>query len=198
MRRHPIPKRLALPKVIVVSEGEITESLYLNGVRIERRIQKERLIIHPAAGDPRTIVLKAIAEKEANEMRNKLDRIDVLDPVWAVFDRDEHNAIPEAKTLATNNGINIAFSNPNFELFLLLHFEDCNRDEHRDDITKKLKKYIPTYDKYFDYEALKLSARYPEAKRRAGLICSRSEIVRGIHNPPYCSLAPLVDYLRAY
>ncbi|GAA3531052.1 hypothetical protein GCM10022419_007670 [Nonomuraea rosea] len=41
---------------------------------------------------------------------------------WAVFDRDENDDIYEAYRLARQNGINIAFSHPHFELWLWLHF----------------------------------------------------------------------------
>jgi len=42
--------------------------------------------------------------------------------VWAVFDRDEHTDIYKACRLAREEGINIAFSHPHFELWLWLHF----------------------------------------------------------------------------
>ncbi|MFD1537000.1 RloB family protein [Nonomuraea guangzhouensis] len=41
---------------------------------------------------------------------------------WAVFDRDENEDIYEAFRLARQNGINVAFSHPHFELWLWLHF----------------------------------------------------------------------------
>ncbi|MFG1708343.1 RloB family protein [Nonomuraea sp. M3C6] len=41
---------------------------------------------------------------------------------WAVFDRDEHEDIYQAFRLARENGINVAFSHPHFELWLWLHF----------------------------------------------------------------------------
>jgi hypothetical protein len=41
---------------------------------------------------------------------------------WAVFDRDENEDVYEAFRLARQNGINVAFSHPHFELWLWLHF----------------------------------------------------------------------------
>ncbi|MEQ4719074.1 RloB domain-containing protein [Nonomuraea sp. B19D2] len=41
---------------------------------------------------------------------------------WAVFDRDENDDVYEAFRLARQNGINVAFSHPHFELWLWLHF----------------------------------------------------------------------------
>jgi 4-aminobutyrate aminotransferase-like enzyme len=40
-----------------------------------------------------------------------------------LFDRDEHTRIPEAFRLAKANGIEVAFSHPSFDLWLLLHFQ---------------------------------------------------------------------------
>jgi len=39
-----------------------------------------------------------------------------------MFDRDEHHEIPEAFARAKREGIKVVFSNPSFDLWLLLHF----------------------------------------------------------------------------
>lgn len=45
------------------------------------------------------------------------------DEAWALFDRDRWDDIPQAIKAAAENGIEIAFSNPSFDLWLLLHFQ---------------------------------------------------------------------------
>jgi len=198
MRRPERKQRQILPKVVIVCEGEVTEQIYFHGIRVARRIGLDRVVIYGAAGDPKRVVDKAVGEKKENDARNKSQGIVAADTVWAVFDRDEHRKIPEAMQKATQNGIGIAFSNPNFELFLLLHFEPLNREEHREKVTRLLKKHIPDYEKHFDYEKYKFHERYPKAKEHINVINSRSTITAGINTPPYCCVDILVDHLRTF
>ena len=45
------------------------------------------------------------------------------DEAWALFDRDQWNDIPQAVEAAAASGVEIAFSHPSFDLWLLLHFQ---------------------------------------------------------------------------
>jgi hypothetical protein len=42
--------------------------------------------------------------------------------VWVLFDRDDHQGIPDAVRLAEKEGIGVAYSHPCFELWRLLHY----------------------------------------------------------------------------
>lgn len=194
-KRKPI-KMKPLPKILIVSEGRVTEVLYVEGVRRERRIQKERVRLFPGAGVPMSVVETAVRVKTENEQLNLRDGIDIIDHVWAVFDRDDHPQIPQAKAKAKANGVEVAFTNPCIELFLLLHFVTIDRDEHRNQVARLLKTHIPNYDKHFDYDALELTGKYATARLRAERINTRSRLVNGIESAPFCSMIRLVDYLR--
>jgi hypothetical protein len=197
--QRPKRKKLAiLPKVLIVCEGEVTELIYFEGVRKKRHIPKERVLIYGNCGVPKSVVDRAAVLKKENDANNKYQGLSAADTVWAVFDRDDHPNIPEAKEKAATNDINIAFSNPNFELFLLLHFAELNREEKREVVTRILREHIPNYRKYFDYDALKMHDRYPEAKRKMAKINSRSVVVAGIENPPFCCVHNLIDHLRTF
>ena len=60
----------------------------------------------------------AVADEAIRAMATK-----DFDEVWALLDRDEHDGIPEAIRRAVKAGVEVAFSNPAFELVLLLHFD---------------------------------------------------------------------------
>ncbi|MBT2229114.1 RloB domain-containing protein [Nonomuraea sp. NEAU-A123] len=45
------------------------------------------------------------------------------DEAWALFDRDQHHDIPQAVKTAADSRIELAFSHPSFDLWLLLHFQ---------------------------------------------------------------------------
>jgi hypothetical protein len=197
MRRPTRQKLKILPKAIIVCEGKVTEVIYFEGVRITRRIPTSRVVVHSAAGRPKQIVDEAVRLRKQNDALNRSQGLEVADTVWAVFDKDDHPLIPEAKQKAKKNNIGLAFSNPNFELFLLSHFEQLNREENRDVVTRLLRKHIPDYKKSFDYEELEMHQRYLEAKKRLDIVNRRSTVVAGIERAPFCCVHHLVDFLRS-
>ncbi|MCD4727615.1 MAG: RloB family protein, partial [Pirellulales bacterium] len=88
-----------------------------------------------------------------------------FDSVWCVFDIDDHPKVAEAKVTARDNNIDLAISNPCFEIWLLLHFRDNPGMQHRDEIGQLLKKHVPGYNKTVDYD--KYSNGYSQAVTRA-------------------------------
>ena len=88
-----------------------------------------------------------------------------FDSVWCVYDVDDHPHVHEAREMAVANGIELAISNPCFELWLLLHFRDSPGMQQRDTLGTMLKQYDPDYDKHVVYAMF--SAGYEEAVARA-------------------------------
>ena len=62
--------------------------------------------------------------------------------------------------------LELAVSNPCFELWLLLHFRESPGAQHRRHLQRKLKKFLPGYDKHFDFELV--ADRVDQAVKRAG------------------------------
>jgi RloB-like protein len=84
--------------------------------------------------------------KKAAERLKKLrsGKIASRDEVWAVFDCDEHDvggALERARAL----GIGVAFSNPCFELWPLLHLVDHSAWIHRHAAQRALHEHHPAY-----------------------------------------------------
>ncbi len=73
------------------------------------------------------------------------------DFAWVIFDKDGHVKIPEAFELARNSDpvIEIAFTTPCFEYFVLLHFEKTTKPFKKCDnvISQIKKKWLPDYEK---------------------------------------------------
>jgi hypothetical protein len=99
--------------VYVAVEGESTEVDYFTYVKNEF-LDDDRVTLH------------VVSERNGLKPQETVDKLvdvgDVGDELWAVFDRDEHHGIPQAFAVAKRAGVNIAFSNPSFDLWLLLHF----------------------------------------------------------------------------
>lgn len=118
-------------------------------------------------GVPMTLVKAAKKAREIALKDAKTQNDDNLafDEVWCLFDVDEHPRVNEARQMARDNDINVAVSNPCFELWLLLHFRDSPGAQDRHAIQRMLKVHLPTFNKHVEFEAL--TGKYPEAKRRA-------------------------------
>ncbi len=98
--------------IYVAVEGESTEVDYL--AYVDELIADQQITLH--------VLYKKNGLKPQNTIDRILDNAEDDAEKWVMFDRDQHGEIPEAFARARRNGINIAFSNPSFDLWLLLHF----------------------------------------------------------------------------
>ena len=111
------------PALLVFTEGEKTEPQYLTPWLRQHRASVT-VEIDRRHGTPMTLVSMAIDAQSAAAKDERRGRGTAPSGIWCVFDRDEHPLVEEAKALAATNGILVAFSNPCFELWLLLHYQD--------------------------------------------------------------------------
>lgn len=112
---------------MVFCEGERTEPEYLDALKRRpsvRDVAAVDLRVETGHGGsvPRTLVTMA------TEARSKaIDEEAEIDEFWCVFDVEwprNHPGLGEAVQQARVNGIKLAVSNPCFELWLILHFQD--------------------------------------------------------------------------
>lgn len=75
------------------------------------------------------------------------------DEAWLVVDKDEWTA-EQLKQLfdwsCRSDNYGFALSHPNFEYWLLLHFEEGNGIKNASDCSSRLKRYLPGYNKGID------------------------------------------------
>ena len=160
------PNREPRRRFLVVCEGEVTEPQYLRGLQRHFRAVID-LHIPSERGIPLTLVqiaqrLKAEARSLAKQ---RGDEFHAYDQVWCVFDIDEHPKLNDAKQLADGNGVDLAISNPCFELWLLLHFRENPGMRHRHDLQGMMKTFVASYDKHVDFA--RLMTGYEAAVARA-------------------------------
>jgi hypothetical protein len=146
-RRRPFLEPRA--RVLICCEGEVTEPSYLNGLKAELRIRLVHIEVVPGPSNPKTLVDFAVEKKQAAERDARRERDDNIkyDEVWCVFDIDEHEYVPEAKDTAAAHKIKLAISNPCFELWLLLHFQDQRPHIERRQVQSACRGYMPGYVK---------------------------------------------------
>lgn len=109
LSRRPAGSR-AERKVILIVCGGKTEHKYLNGLRIRNR--NVSVVFKVVPREPLPIVDYAMGCHSGD-----------FDQVWCVIDVDGRDLLP-AMAKARRNGIELAISNPCFEVWLLLHHKE--------------------------------------------------------------------------
>lgn len=144
-RRAPTrkPKR----KFIIYSEGKNTEPDYFRAVRGELLGALVDIEVIDAAGVPMTIAEKAKAHAATIARRGaRRSSFEEEDEVWAVFDRDEHRLVANAIELCRVSKVGVAFSDPCFEIWLILHHGNFDRPDDRHQVQAELGKIFSDYD----------------------------------------------------
>ena len=93
-------------------------------------------------------------------MKNRLKResLKSSDEAWLVVDKDQWRDEDLAQLHTWSQGADnygFALSNPRFEYWLLLHFEDGTQIGSSRECSTRLKKHLPDYDKNIDVRKIK-------------------------------------------
>ncbi|MFI9559749.1 RloB family protein [Nonomuraea endophytica] len=119
--RRQAERRLELRTIVVFCEGRNSEPDYINGLKKLAHIAENTALsiqIHPDHGVPLTLVRRAVEYNKDPE----------VDECWCLFDVEwplNHPNLAQAVNLAQSNDINLAISNPCFEIWLMLHHQAC-------------------------------------------------------------------------
>lgn len=185
-------------EIVIACEGKITEPQYFRDCINHFGAGFVRLRILDTVGVPLTVVRAAVNERKALiEQARKIRRDSGFDPpfrVWAVFDKDEHD-VESAIALAEEEGIDVAFSNPCFEIWALLHFEnDYGSQDGRHEVQRRLSKIMPSYhhdhNPVIDFASLK--DRVNSAILAAARLCRNREEEGAVRGCPTTTVGVLV------
>jgi len=153
-------------RILVCTEGRVTEPDYLNNLRRKLRQAPVAIEIDPAHGDPLFLVRRASEVlSETRRARRRGSANEGFDQVWCVVDVDDHPRLQAAKELAARESIPLVISNPCFEVWALLHFEECTAYLGRGDAARRLRAHIPEYEKALSTQLL--DGKFALAKQRA-------------------------------
>ncbi|MFF3503094.1 RloB family protein [Streptomyces sp. NPDC003247] len=138
----PVPYRPPVSKeqrvLFIACEGEVTEPQYLDHLNARYGDggdgERQPFLIHPISAKngliPSRTVAAVLGHKQADG-----------EEAWVLFDRDRHNDIPKAFADAAAANIQVCFSHPSFDLWLLLHFQAMSgrQSGSNKDVVKKLR-----------------------------------------------------------
>jgi len=135
--------------VLVFCEGEGSEPDYIQALRRLPRVAENTSLsirLSPRHGVPLSLVNVAIDDLDAPE----------IDECWCVFDvewPEHHPHLDEAIQLAEQYGVKLAISNPCFELWLILHYDNQTSFLSTADAVKKSQQLSGMKGKHLNGEA---------------------------------------------
>lgn len=194
--RRRSPRIEPRPRILVVCEGAKTEPSYFADLSREEEVRLV-VVLEKAAGAPKSVVERAVMMKRDAD-RNAERHNDTLlryDQVWCVFDVDAHPKLQEAQQQARKNGIQLAVSNPCFELWFVLHFQEQNAHVHRHDIQRTCRDHLKGYRKQASYADLR--EHYDKALERAARLDERHARDGQPGANPSTSVYRLTELLRS-
>lgn len=167
-RSRDLPPR---KRILIVCEGEKTEPLYFNDLRSHKKLTTAEVEIIGKGSDPSHLIKETVklVMKEKRKLHSKIP----YDSVWCIFDRDDHEKVNQAINQAYGNNFKIAFSNPCFELWFLLHYDDSASERGRQIILRKLREHLPKYKKS--------SSIYTDLLPKQDTACRNAESLRQHH-----------------
>ena len=132
-------KRQAPANYLIVCEGKKTEPNYFNGLKrkINEKYGNKVDVFIPNIDVKGTGMNTTSLVKYTQKTVNHANK--VYGQVWVVFDKDDYND-EQFNSAIDNCNYNVAWSNPNFELWLLAHFKKVNRYISKDDVLEELSK----------------------------------------------------------
>ena len=136
-------------KICIATEGEVHEKIYFEGMK-------------KFTND--TILLEVIASNDGNSspckiLNSLLDCSKEIrkyhDELWLVVDVDRWVSDGKLKKVVQTcleNNISLGISNPCFEIWLILHFQEADPSMKRGDYKKALSEALPPNTKKYDAE----------------------------------------------
>ena len=175
--QRPVRQRQIGRRVIIACEGISTEPGYFEEIRKSKNLSKKQIILVSHVGtDPLTVVKAAIEEQNAQKQRRDWGKDD---RAWAVFDGDEHRQEnPEnwndALQKAAGQNIRLAISNPCFEFWYLLHFQEHSAHLTRQKARELLRRHLSAYEKANRLYPVPLEPLTADALQRAKFLAGRA------------------------
>jgi RloB-like protein len=153
--RRKLGQRRYRRMFVIVAEGTVTEQEYF-----------------PLLSDESIVHIKCLKNRRGLTPREALKRVHALDEAWVVVDKDqwpeEHLSELHAWS-QTKGNYGFALSNPKFEIWLLLHFEDAVGAATGHECDRRLANYLPAYDKHVSLNRFsneRIAAAVARAKTR--------------------------------
>ena len=177
-------------RFLIVCEGTKTEPNYFKAFRAPGKVEA---VVRGLGDDPLNLVNRAIELWNSDEYG--------FDQVWCVFDRDSvpADSFNAAITIVESKRMRVAYSNEAFELWYLLHFQECSTAiPRRDYITRQDEALRHPYKKNGETMYDELLERQEVAIKNAERLLARYSPRNPAGDNPSTTVHLLVQQLNKY
>jgi hypothetical protein len=152
--KRPQRERSYKKLFLIATEGSKTEPQYFDALReFQNAVICTKCIRQGLKSSPNQVLKKINAAVTEHNLQKG-------DEAWVVIDKDNWSVEQIDKIYQWANKAtkrNLALSNPKFEYWLLLHFEEGAGITDGQHCDKRLKKHLPNYDKGIDTSKITLN-----------------------------------------
>lgn len=187
-------------RALIVCGGIKTEPEYLEYIRTTLNASGIAIEIAKLGESPRALLNRAeeLINQDRRNAKKNHDASNVYDSAWIVTDVDEYREelitiLPEAKS----KKIQVAISNPCFELWLLWHVADCGWETTKGVQAKAVKAGVVSGKKGKTVEINKIEGQYRLARKRS-LHNRKTHVANGarlLEDNPSSAMDVLIDSL---
>jgi hypothetical protein len=157
---------------VIACEGEETEPQYFN--LLKSFLLNEKVRLKPLSGKKKTSCTQVL-----DKLKRHLRENNVMEPyeAWLVIDKDDNQEKDLRKIYEwsqSKDNYGLALSNPKFEYWLLLHFDEAKGVQSSVQCSERLKRHLPDYDKGIDCRKItqdKITDAVKRAKQRDNPPC---------------------------
>ena len=191
-RGKSVKLRRTRQKILLIVEGSAHKSEQTYFQLLARELRSENVAVDvkviPGQGEPSKLLSKCLAEKERHS--------GLYDHYCLVVDVDQHAKLEGVLREAAKNQISVVVTNPQFELWLLLHVSDCRREISGSRLDDEVSKFNLTTGR----NGKELSRNFPVSNYRDACKRARAlwpEMAPGRIGPNPSSAIPwLIDALE--
>ncbi len=154
--KRPLGDRRYKTMFIIATEGEKTEPQYFGMFNSDNTVIHVKCLKGKHGSSPLQVLGRMRKHLKESNLRKK-------DEAWLVVDRDQwtEDQLNQLYNWSTNNDSHgFSLSNPNFEYWLLLHFENGHGVSTASGCSIRLNRYLPEYDKGIDTDKLKHNVQH--------------------------------------
>lgn len=174
--QRPLGERRYRKLFVIAVEGIKTEPQYFALFNDQKSVIRVNCLRSRNESSPPQVLKRMEDHLRQEELRSS-------DEAWLVVDKDQwtDEQLAQLNSWAQErDNYGFALSNPKFEYWLLLHFEDGRSIASPRDCSDRLKRYLPSYDKGIDARKI-----------------TRERIEDAIHRARQRDNPPCVDWPRA-
>ncbi len=159
--KRPIGQRRYKKLFVIASEGAKTEPQYFKMLNAIDSVIHFKCLKNKHDSSPNGVLKLMKGHIRSNSLKK-------TDEAWLVIDKDRwtDQQINQLYSWSEEkDSYNLALSNPKFEYWLLLHFENGSGISSSRNCSERLERYLPDYNK--DIQETKLKPKIRQATERA-------------------------------